>query len=179
MRAPPKMQLILGIDPGSQVTGYGLLNASGAEVQHLEHGVLVAPAKASFNERLQVIGDQLSELFLRFKPQVTVVEKIFLGRNADSAFKLGHIRGVCMLMAGRANSQIVEYATRSVKKGITGNGASTKEQVQMILFATLRIHEAARADASDALALAYYHARNIEVEENLRRGQRHLARESM
>ncbi len=110
------------------------------------------------------MGIEVSSLIQSFKPDIVVVERIFLGKNADSAFKLGHIRGVCLFGAAQAGAQIVEYAARSVKKGITGNGAAEKEQVQMIVFAALGIKGPAQMDASDALALAFYHARNMEVE---------------
>ncbi|MCM2281760.1 MAG: crossover junction endodeoxyribonuclease RuvC [Bdellovibrionaceae bacterium] len=158
------MKVILGIDPGSHHTGYGLLEADGDRIRHLAHGVLSAPASLGFHDRLHRIANELNTVFLTYRPQITVVERIFLGRNADSAFKLGHVRGVCLFAATQANTTIVEYAARSVKKGITGSGAASKEQVQFVLFNSLGIRIPAQADASDALALAYFHARNLDVE---------------
>ncbi len=165
------MQIIMGIDPGSHNTGYGVIKAQGAKIIHLEHGVLQAPASKAFSERLHLIGEQLLTLFARVRPNVTVVEKVFLGRNADSAFKLGHMRGVCLFAAAQINSQLIEYATRSVKKGITGSGAAEKEQVQLVLFAALGIRGPGQIDSSDALALAYYHARMLEVALSLRQSR--------
>jgi crossover junction endodeoxyribonuclease RuvC len=168
-------KIILGIDPGSMNTGYGILKAEGGRLTHLEHGVFVCKPTEAFSERLLKIGLSLQQLFLRIQPDITVIERIFMGKSADSAFKLGHIRGVCLLQAAQARSTIVEYATRSVKKGVTGSGAASKEQVQMILFSSLglRTQEMGRnelqIDASDALALAYYHARQMEVQEMLQR----------
>lgn len=163
------MKVILGIDPGSHHTGFGVVESDGDRIRHLAHGVISAPASMGFHERLHRIARELVTVFANYQPQVTVVERIFLGRNADSAFKLGHVRGVCLFTASQAESEIVEYAARSVKKGITGNGGATKEQVQMILFASLGLRGAAPVDASDALALAYFHARGMEVAERVAR----------
>lgn len=161
------MSLVLGIDPGSQFTGFGAIRIEGhgrtTQLTLVCCGVIAPPVKLEFNQRIGIIAEELEILIDRLKPKITVIERVFLGKNADSAFKLGHARGLAVATAVRGGSEIVEYATRSVKKGITGSGAATKEQVQMVLFAALGIREAARADASDALALAYYHARNIEA----------------
>lgn len=164
--------LILGIDPGSYNTGYGIVEVDGGRVIHREHGVIEVSKSLLFSERLLLIGEKIRQLMDTWSPQVTVVEKIFLGRNADSAFKLGHVRGVCLLEALRVKSEISEYAPREVKKGITGSGAAEKEQVQMILFSILGIRTAAKVDASDALALAYYHAVQIEVAKRMKKNLR-------
>jgi crossover junction endodeoxyribonuclease RuvC len=158
-----KTQVILGIDPGSHHTGFGAVRSDGDRVELLSYGVITPPAKLSFNERIAIIAGEVELLLEKVQPDVTVVERIFLGKNTDSAFKLGHTRGATIASAMRAGSQVVEYATRVVKKGITGNGNASKEEVQLILFAALHLKVKAQADASDALALAYYHARNIEV----------------
>lgn len=117
----------------------------------------------SFPERIGVIACEFENLLAKIRPDVTVIEKVFLGRNADSAFKLGHARGVALAAAIKSGSEVVEYATRKVKQGITGNGGASKEQVQVVLFSALGIRGRAQFDASDALALAYYHARSVEV----------------
>lgn len=158
------MKVILGIDPGSTFTGFGVVNSDGDSILHVSHGVIAPPAKLSFHDRLAIIAGELETLVARIQPDEIVIERIFLGKNADSAFKLGHVRGVAVSTAIRAGAEVVEYAARAVKKGITGNGASTKDQVQIVLFAALglRNHQA-RLDASDALALAFYHARNLQV----------------
>lgn len=161
------MKLVLGIDPGSQNTGFGAVRTDGERIEHVSHGVIAVPASLDFHERIGIISVELELLLDRLKPDVTVIERIFMAKNADSAFKLGHARGVAVAAAVRAGSEIVEYATRSVKKGITGNGGATKDQVQMLLFAMLGIRGEAQMDASDALALAFYHARNVEVQTNM------------
>ncbi len=164
------MQVILGIDPGSHHTGFGAVAADGDSIRHLGHGVISAPGRLGFHERLCFIAGELRAVFARYRPGITAIERVFLGRNVDSAFKLGHVRGICLFTASSAESVVVEYAARAVKKGITGSGAATKDQVQMVLFATLGLRSPAQVDASDALALAYFHARHLEVEARLRRG---------
>lgn len=156
---------ILGIDPGSQYCGFGVVRVGDdGVIEHVSHGVIAPPLGAPFAERIGIIFGEIEALVARVRPEVTVIERVFMGKNVDSAFKLGHARGVAMAAAIRGDSEIVEYAARAVKKGITGSGSSSKEQVQLILFAALGIKKAARADASDALALAFYHARNMEIE---------------
>jgi crossover junction endodeoxyribonuclease RuvC len=159
-------KLILGIDPGSQFTGFGAVRTDGKRIEHVSHGVIAVPASLSFNERIAIISGEAQALLERIQPDLTVVEKIFLGKNADSAFKLGHVRGAIIAHAIRSGSPVIEYATRSVKKGITGNGNASKEQVQLILFALLGLRGSASVDASDALALAFYHARILETSQN-------------
>jgi crossover junction endodeoxyribonuclease RuvC len=155
----------LGIDPGSQVTGFGLVQVtSDGSIKHVTHGVISPPGTLDFYERLAILGGEFEALIEKVRPDIVVVERIFLGKNADSAFKLGHVRGVAVTAALKAGCRFIEYAARAVKKGVTGNGAASKEQVQVILYAALGLRGApAKLDASDALALAFYHARNLEV----------------
>lgn len=154
--------IILGVDPGSRTTGFGVIRMDRGEIVHVNHGVIVLDADDAFPIRMKELGQSFRELMLKYKPQHVVIEKIFLGKNADSAFKLGHARGVIMYEAGLEQAEVSEYATRSVKKGVTGNGASTKEDVQAVLKAMLRLQAIAQLDASDALAMACYHAFEIK-----------------
>lgn len=137
-------------------------------VEVLSFGVIAPPPTLSFHERIGIIGGEFELLLERFRPDVAVVERVFLGKNADSAFKLGHARGVVVAAAARSGCRLVEYATRAVKQGITGNGGASKEQVQAVLFAALQLGKRraaeVKADASDALALAFFHSRNLEIE---------------
>lgn len=107
---------------------------------------------------MKELGEALESLLAKYKPQQVVIEKIFLGKNADSAFKLGHARGVAMYEAAKTEAHVVEYATRVVKKGIVGNGGASKEDVQSCLQRLLKIKAIERLDASDALALATFQA---------------------
>ena len=149
---------ILGVDPGSRITGFGLIRVEAGRIEHINHGVIVLDAAADFPMRMKELGSCFREVMEKYKPHQVVIEKIFLGKNADSAFKLGHARGVIMYEAGLGNSEVYEYATRSVKKGVTGTGAASKEDVQAILKAILNLKVISRIDASDALAMACHHA---------------------
>jgi crossover junction endodeoxyribonuclease RuvC len=165
------LKTILGIDPGSLHTGFGVVQANGDQIRHVAHGVVSSKASFDFSQKLNFIGLEVAKIIKTYSPEIVVVERIFLGKNADSAFKLGHVRGVCIFGATQVGAEVVEYAARSVKKGITGNGAAEKEQVQLIVFASLGISGRAQLDASDALALAFYHARELEVQAALERGR--------
>ena len=103
----------------------------------------------------------METLMKKYKPQQVSVEKIFLGKNADSAFKLGHARGVSMYESAKGGAEIFEYATRVVKKGIVGTGAADKDQVKMAVMRLLNLKAIQQIDASDALALAVFHAYQI------------------
>jgi crossover junction endodeoxyribonuclease RuvC len=173
------VKVILGIDPGSRVAGFGVIRCAGEDVQYVSHGSLVLPVNATFAERLFSLGEELTQIYQRYQPHITVIERIFLGKNADSAFRLGHARGVCLYHAARAQSEVIEYATRSVKKGITGNGGADKTLVQTLLMAQFGLSCDSDLDASDALALAVYHARHLAVSENIRHAERRAAKECL
>lgn len=168
--------IILGIDPGSIRAGFGFIewDSKGSldqgEASVLECGVIELTKADSFEHRLQKLGLQLAELVQKFQPHTTVLERIFLGKNADSAFKLGHARGVCMYEAKKNGSRVVEYAAREVKKGITGKGNAEKEQVALIVKACLGLPvlPALPLDATDALALAYHHATLLQLRSRFR-----------
>jgi crossover junction endodeoxyribonuclease RuvC len=157
--------IILGIDPGSRITGFGIIKVSGtgnaARISHLTHGVIQMEAKEAFPLRMKELGAGMEHILQKYKPDQVVIEKIFLGKNADSAFKLGHARGVTLYESAKFGSEVIEYATRLVKKGITGNGGASKEEVQACLQRLLNIKAITRIDASDALALATFHAFRI------------------
>lgn len=162
--------LIIGIDPGSRHTGYGIVAVHGDEVEHIAHGVIHLKESWSLPERLRALEQGLAEIYAKYKFSSAVVEKIFFGKNADSAFKLGHARGIALLVAARHDVQVAEYAARFVKKCITGSGAADKETVQLLILNSLRLKPQAFAfDASDALALALTHARLRDVNAKLNR----------
>jgi crossover junction endodeoxyribonuclease RuvC len=162
--------LILGLDPGSRHTGYGVIAVEGDRLIHVSHGVIDLKEKWSLPERLRVLHLQLNELFTLHPVKSAAIEKIFFGKNVDSAFKLGHARGVCLLAAALNGVAVAEYAARYVKKCVTGSGAASKEQVQTMIFSQLRIQPKELAfDATDALSLAVTHARIREVNERMKR----------
>lgn len=152
-----QMQRILGIDPGSLRTGFGVIEFDGERVRHLNHGVILLDEK-DLSRRLCALSESLQEIFAKYRPHHVAIEKIFLGKNADSAFKLGHARGVVLAEACRCDAEVFEYATRLVKKGVAGTGAASKEDVQKALKAQLQLVRLVNLDASDALALALFHS---------------------
>src|SRR5580693_1421864 len=155
--------VIMGIDPGTRLTGFGIIEVK-ERTRVLSAGVIRLNEKLSLEYRLADLHQQLAALFQKFQPRITVVEKIFYGKNIDSAFKLGHARGVCLMAAAAHQSQVEEYAAKFVKKAITGSGAATKEHVRVIVTQLLRyVPESSEMDVSDALALALCHAHSLEV----------------
>jgi len=166
----PMSSLILGVDPGSRITGFGLIRVGrGGQLEHVSHGVIVMDTDAGFPKRMLQLGTAFQELMQKYQPDSVAIEKIFLGKNADSAFKLGHARGVVMYEAARGGASVFEYATRLVKKGVTGDGGASKEQVQAVLQALLRLPKIDRLDASDALAMACHHAYEMQKQQLVRR----------
>ncbi|KYG67747.1 crossover junction endodeoxyribonuclease RuvC [Bdellovibrio bacteriovorus] len=160
---------ILGVDPGSRITGFGVIRVENGRIEHINHGVILLDADQAFPYRMKELGSAFREVMTKYQPDQVVIEKIFLGKNADSAFKLGHARGVVMYEAGLGGSDVFEYATRVVKKGVTGTGGASKEDVQAILKAILNIKVINRIDASDALAMACHHAFEIKKKSILQR----------
>ncbi len=161
--------IIVGLDPGSLFTGYGVIRYEGGNLQYLHHGVIKNTSSTDMSKRLLKIGAELSDIFHKFNPTCVVVEKIFLGKNVDSAFKLGHVRGVAFYEAQKISAKVVEYAAREVKKGITGYGSAEKEQVRFLVANYLKIKEDIQIDAADALALAVYHSQRADIDAKLSR----------
>jgi crossover junction endodeoxyribonuclease RuvC len=164
------LSVIIGIDPGSLRTGWGVVSISSRQStpQCLGFGVIHLSDKLPFAQRMAKILSDLAIILDTHKPQVMAVEKVFLGKNADSAFKLGHARGVALALAGKHKLNLAEYATRHVKKMLTGSGAATKEQVQFVVENILRT-KVTELDASDALAVAVCHSREQEIHQLLER----------
>ncbi len=162
-------RLILGIDPGSRRTGFGIVALTGDRLRHVTHGVIQLDERAAFAERLSELEVGLKAIYEQHEISATVVEKIFFGKNADSAFKLGHARGVCLMVSARHRVPIMEYAARYVKKCVTGSGAATKDHVQMVVSRLLGLKVQLGLDASDALALALTYAQVSAVEDRLKK----------
>ncbi|MHC4788904.1 MAG: crossover junction endodeoxyribonuclease RuvC [Planctomycetota bacterium] len=148
---------ILGIDPGTQVCGYGVIEVDGAEARALDYGVVRGRARP-LSERLKVIHEGLLEVIGRFEPDVAAIEGAFFGKNVRSALKIGEGRGVALLAAAASGLEVVEYAPAEVKKAVVGTGRAHKSQVQQMVRAILRLPELPSPDdAADALALAICH----------------------
>lgn len=159
--------LVLGLDPGSRFTGFGLIEVRGEQYRYVDHGVVSIPAHLEFPAKLSFLDQKLRELLIDHRPQFTVVEKIFLGKNPSSAFQLGHVRGVCLMRAHLEGSEVFEYEARKVKKIVTGDGGATKDHVRLVVCNTLGISSDLRLDATDALSLAICHLRAASVKMKL------------
>lgn len=155
-----------GIDPGTLVTGYGIVARTGARVRYVACGTIRTRPADPLPVRLQTIHNGLVNLFERYRPAECAVEAAFHGKNAQSALKLGHARGVALLAAVNAGITPAEYAPRAVKKAVVGNGAASKQQVLYMVRSLLNIPaQSMRLDASDALAIALCHARSPRADE--------------
>lgn len=148
--------LVLGIDPGTAVTGYGLVRAVRPGVMQLvECGVIRTKARTSLPARLRVIHDAVEELVARHRPDAMAVEDVFYAKNVRTTVALGHARGVVLLAGERAALPIHEYPPAEIKKAVVGTGAATKDQVQFMLTRLLRLQSAPTpSDASDGVAVA-------------------------
>jgi crossover junction endodeoxyribonuclease RuvC len=150
---------ILGIDCGSQRTGFGVIDSDGRVHRLVAAGAITTSAKDSFPVRLSQIHTELLDLTRRHAPDAVAVEDIFHGINVKSALKLAHVRGVALLLAADAGLPVGEYSPLEVKMGVVGFGRAEKSQVQMMVKSLLGMRESVRSlDASDALAVAICHA---------------------
>lgn len=151
------MALILGIDPGSRVTGYGIIKASGARQEYVSSGCIRTTDKAPLPEKLDEIFSGISQIINEFVPDELAIEKIFMSRSAESALKLGHARGVAIVAGVNQGLPVFEYEARKVKQAVVGTGAATKEQVQHMVQMILKLPARPQEDAADALAIALCH----------------------
>lgn len=149
---------IIGIDPGSRFTGYGLIEKRGQELIHLTSGRINATSGESFAERLEIIYAGLEAVLGELPVDEAAVETTFTAKNAQSTIKLGHARGVALLALRHKGLEIHEYAPTLVKKSVTGQGRSTKEQVTQMVRIRLGLTVELSSDAADALAVAICHS---------------------
>jgi crossover junction endodeoxyribonuclease RuvC len=153
------MVVVLGIDPGTAHTGYGVVLARGQTLAALDGGVLRTAAHETIGERLAHIHGQVRELIERHEPDALAVEDLFFGQNARSAFAVGQSRGVVLLAAGQAGIPSFSYTPQAVKQAVCGSGRADKGQVQRMVGALLRLPSPPQPDhAADALAVAICHA---------------------
>lgn len=149
---------VLGIDPGSIVTGYGVVErGAGGKLLYVCDGAICAPQGLGLPERLLAISTSLNEIIKEFSPEAVAVESLFFAKNVRSAIMLGHARGVALLSAAASGLAIHEYSPSSIKQAVTGYGAATKDQVQKMVCLLLKSPASAKRDASDALAAAICH----------------------
>lgn len=148
---------MLGIDPGSRITGYGLIEANGNQVRYIASGCIRMKSE-ELSERLHTIYQGVDTLIQQYIPQQMAIEQVFMARNPDSALKLGQARGVAIVCGVNNGLPVSEYSARQVKQAVVGTGAAKKEQVQHMVMSLLNLPGLPQADAADALAIALTHA---------------------
>lgn len=150
-------ETILGVDPGSIVTGWGLVELEGNQLRHVAHGIIETSTAVGLGERLRQIHCGIEEVIMHYRPAAVSLEKVFFSRNVQSALKLGQARGMAMLAAAQNQIAVSEYAATEIKVAVVGYGHATKEQIQKMVSALLGLRGPLRADAADALAAAICH----------------------
>jgi crossover junction endodeoxyribonuclease RuvC len=149
--------IILGIDPGSRITGFGLIDNQASRIAYIASGSIRVSGD-SLPQRLGNIFSAIDELIREHQPMQMSIENVFMARNADSALKLGQARGAAICAAYQAGLEIAEYAPREIKQAIVGTGAADKNQVQQMVKRLLGIQQELQADEADGLAIAICHA---------------------
>ncbi len=149
-------QRILGIDPGSRLTGFGVLDFVGDSPAYVASGT-VKSIDGAFADRLRQIFESVGDIIAEYRPDVVAIESVFMHKNASSALKLGHARSAAMCATFEYELQVFEYAPREIKQAVVGTGAATKEQVQHMITSILKLDGEPAPDAADALAAALCH----------------------
>ena len=147
---------LIGIDPGSQTTGYGIIEMEGNRAVHIAHGIIQTTGDSA-GDRLHAIYRGLSEIVRKYTPAESAIERVFMHRNADSALKLGQARGSAMVACTELGLEIFEYSANQVKQATVGKGHAAKQQVQHMVKVLLCLENQPQADAADALAVALCH----------------------
>ncbi|HLY65675.1 MAG TPA: crossover junction endodeoxyribonuclease RuvC [Chloroflexota bacterium] len=155
---------ILGIDPGTATTGYGIIEADGSADRALDFGVILTASDLPLDRRLLIIHDRLDELIRQFQPSACAIEELFFGRNTRSAFSVAQARGVALLTAAQHGLAVEVYRPIQVKQAVAAYGAAGKLQVQQMVRMLLGLPEIPKPDdAADALAIALCHAHSYEA----------------
>jgi crossover junction endodeoxyribonuclease RuvC len=156
------MTLILGIDPGSRVTGYGLIKTDGRQHHYVECGCIRTESQ-QFSERLKTIFDGIREIVLNYQPAEISIEQVFMNKNVNAALKLGQARGAAIVAALVHTTVLAEYSPREIKLAVVGYGAAEKKQVQHMVCQLLHLSNSPSNDAADALAVAICHAHQRRI----------------
>lgn len=151
------MSIILGVDPGSRKTGFGLIETTGNRSVYMTSGMIMV-ADLTFPERLKTIYQSLESIIEDYSPQVMVVEQVFMAKNASSALKLGQARGAAIAAGAVSDLIVEEYSARQIKQAVVGTGSAQKEQVQLMVKHLLKLDQMPQEDAADALAAAICYA---------------------
>jgi len=156
---------IIGIDPGSRITGYGVLDSDGYRHRYVSSGFITIVGDA-LSERLGVIFSEIGGLIEQWKPGAMAVEQVFVNRNVASALKLGQARGAAICAGVNAGLAVGEYSPRSIKKAVVGSGSAEKEQVQHMVRMLLKLEHIRQNDEADALAVAICHAHHFKLQDS-------------
>ena len=157
---------ILGIDPGSRTTGFGILDFSGDHPTYVTSGT-VSSADGAFPERLRQIFTAVGDIVAEYRPDVVAIESVFMHKNAGSALKLGQARSAALCATFGTDVDVYEYAPREIKQAIVGTGAASKQQVQHMVISLLKLDAAPSLDAADALAAALCHGHQHRIRARL------------
>ncbi len=152
------MTILLGIDPGLQRTGWGIITSNKNQLSFIACGTIATDAKATMPLRLKHLHDELSQVIARYKPAEAALEETFVNVSGSSTLKLGQARGALMLTVSLAGLPLSEYSATQVKKSVVGSGHASKEQIAMMVKTLLPASNAKQADAADALAVAITHS---------------------
>ncbi|MBI3452825.1 MAG: crossover junction endodeoxyribonuclease RuvC [Rhodospirillales bacterium] len=162
---------LIGLDPGLRSTGWGVVEADGSRLRHVENGLVTSDSAGSTANRLKEIYDGLAAVIERLRPDAAAVEETFVNKNPTTTLKLGLARGAVLLAPARAGLDVAEYSANAVKKAVVGVGHADKEQVQMMVRRLLSGVAFAGPDAADALAVAICHAHHAQTRDAWARGQ--------
>jgi len=157
---------ILGIDPGSRFTGFGVLDFVGDKPAYVASGTIRSP-EGTFPDRLRKIFVSVGDIVAEYRPDIVAVENVFMARNAASALKLGHARSAALCATFAYDVEVFEYAPREIKQAVVGNGSASKEQVQHMVVSMLQLDGTPAADAADALAAAICHGNQHRLRSHL------------
>ena len=157
---------ILGIDPGSRLTGFGVLDFVGDRASYVASGTIKSP-DGSFPERLKKIFDSVSDVVVQYQPDIVAIESVFMAKNAGSALKLGHARSAAICATFAFDIEVFEYAPREIKQAVVGTGSASKDQVQHMVVSLLQLDGVPASDAADALAAAICHGHQRRLQSRL------------
>ncbi len=157
------MERIIGIDPGSRITGYGVVGSAGGQIHFVSCGIIKTTSNLPFSHRINQIFTGINEVIQLHQPDVAAVEDVFLSTNPRSALKLGQARGAAVVAAMQNNLDVYDYSPRVVKQGVVGYGQASKEQVQHMVRILLGLSSSPSSDAADALAVAICHANQFRI----------------
>ncbi len=164
--------LVLGVDPGSHITGYGLVEKKGDTLTCIHSGHITSSGKVPFYERIHKIFQVMVDIMSHYRPQEMAIEDLFYAKNIQSSLKLGHARGAALIAAVQCSVQIFEYTPLEIKKSVVGYGRASKEQVRSMVKIILKLKTNPNLDTSDALAAAICHINWVRYESRTRGSNR-------